>query len=217
MEFILICIKPRALQVLTHFIFATIPWDRYPIIPTSDMQKLGLSGACLVIMNLYIFKISVHLPHCTVILRMQRPYCFLAPWSKPTLWLRIYHKWLKDKGMKWWGVRCPRMPSALVLPYDCCPPLEFRCYPHERVWYSSPCWVQKWWGRVQSNHSASPGLVKMSRSICLQKLKKNHDHVKPQISRHLWKILWPALRGEMGSFVTGYSCPYLMKFDDTWH
>lgn len=77
MEFVLICIKPRDSHILTHFIFATTPWARYPVIPTSDMQKLGLGGACLVLTNLYIFKIGVHHPHCTVILRMQGPDGFL--------------------------------------------------------------------------------------------------------------------------------------------
>lgn len=85
MGLVFICIKPRALHILTRFIFAASPWDRYPIIPPSDTQKLGLNGACLVTMNLHIFIISAYLHHSTVTLRMQGPYCFLAPWSNPTL------------------------------------------------------------------------------------------------------------------------------------
>lgn len=72
-EFLLIFIKPKALYILTYFTFVRTPWNRCLILPISDVQKLGLGGTCLVFMNVCILKICVHLPHCTVILRMQGP------------------------------------------------------------------------------------------------------------------------------------------------
>lgn len=77
MGFVLIYIKPRALHILTHFIFATSPWDRY--------AEAGAQWSLPCNINLYIFIISAYLHHGTVTLRMQGPYCFLAPWSNPTL------------------------------------------------------------------------------------------------------------------------------------
>ena len=177
-------------------------------------------------MNVHVFKTSVPLPHCTVILSMRGSYC--SPASQVTSVFSLSsgsgaHS-VSDEGTREWNGsvldahrwtcwdlavawQLCHVFSALELSSDSFSPLDLKAAPWEdlvlityrvqRVLGTG--WVFSVWRLL--------GLVKTSRSVLLFIGAKNHDHVKPKIARHLWTFLQPTLRRGMDFLVAGYQVP----------